>query len=165
MTNYGIQNLYKKNNIKFIETEVGDKHVLKEMVKSGSSFGGESSGHILIPVSNGFYIGDGIVTLISLLEVIFKQDKTIDELKEEIISIPGKLFNTKVANKKIFLEDKINAKVFLDLKKMLGSNGRLLLRPSGTENLIRLLIEHEDAEQIEILSKYFYDNINKNTIV
>ena len=48
MTNYGIQSLYKKNNIKFIETEVGDKHVLKEMVKSGSDFGGESSGHILI---------------------------------------------------------------------------------------------------------------------
>ena len=165
MTNYGIQNLYKKNNIKFIETEVGDKHVLKEMIKLGSSFGGESSGHILIPVSNGFYIGDGIITLISLLEVIFKQDKTIDELKEEIISIPSKLFNTKVMDKKIFLEDKINTKVFLDLEKMIGSNGRLLLRPSGTENLIRLLIEHKDAEQIEILSKYFYDNINKNTTV
>ena len=165
MTNHGIQNLYKKNNIKFIETDVGDKYVLKEMIKSGSSFGGESSGHILIPVSNGFYIGDGIITLISLLEVIFKQDKTIDELKEEIISIPSKLFNTKVMDKKIFLEDKINTKVFLDLEKMIGSNGRLLLRPSGTENLIRLLIEHKDAEQIEILSKYFYDNINKNTTV
>jgi len=165
MTNYGIQSLYKKNNIKFIETEVGDKHVLKEMVKSGSDFGGESSGHILIPVSNDFYIGDGIITLISLLEVIFKQDKTIDELKEEIISIPSKLFNTEVMDKKIFLEDKINTKVFLDLEKMIGSNGRLLLRPSGTENLIRLLIEHKDAEQIEILSKYFYDNINKNTTV
>ena len=165
MTNYGIQNLYKKNNIKFIETEVGDKYVLKEMVKSGSSFGGESSGHILIPITNDFYIGDGIITLIGLLEVIFKHDKTIDELKEEITSIPSKLFNTKVTDKKIFLEDKINTKVFLDLEKMIGSNGRLLLRPSGTENLIRLLIEHEDAEKIEILSKYFYDNINENTIV
>ena len=165
MTNYGIQNLYKENKIEFIETEVGDKYVLKEMVKSGSSLGGESSGHILIPVANDFYVGDGIITLISLLEVIFKQDKTIDELKEEIISAPSKLFNTKVIDKKIFLEDKVNAKVFLDLEKMVGANGRLLLRPSGTENLIRLLIEHEDAEKIEILSKYFYDNINKNTIV
>ena len=165
MTNYGIQNLYKENNIRFIETEVGDKHVLKEMIKSGSNLGGESSGHILIPVANDFYIGDGIITLISLLEVIFKQDKTIDELKEEIISAPSKLFNTKVIDKKIFLEDKINAKVFLDLEKMVGPNGRLLLRPSGTENLIRLLIEHEDAKQIEILSKYFYDNINKDTTV
>jgi len=165
MTNHGIQNLYKKNNIKFIETDVGDKYVLKEMIKLGSSFGGESSGHILIPVSSSFYVGDGIVTLISLLEVIFKQDKSIDELKEDIISIPGKLFNIKVTDKKGFLKDKINIKVFLDLEKMVRPNGRLLLRPSGTENLIRLLIEHEDAEQIEILSKYFYDNINKNTTV
>ena len=78
MTNFGIQSLYKKNNIKFIETQVGDKYVLNEMIKSGSSFGGESSGHILVPVFDNFYIGDGIITLINLLEVIFKQEKDIN---------------------------------------------------------------------------------------
>ena len=165
MTNYGIQDLYKKNDIKFIETEVGDKNVLKEMIRSGSMFGGESSGHILGQIDNGLYIGDGIITLIYLLEVLFKQERTIDQLKDEIISIPSKLFNTKVANKKKFLEDESNIKTLLDLEKMIGTNGRILLRPSGTENLVRLLIEHEDVHQIEILSKYFYDNINKNTLV
>ena len=83
MTNFGIQSLYKKNNIKFIETQVGDKYVLNEMIKSGSSFGGESSGHILVPVFDNFYIGDGIITLINLLEVIFKQEKNINSLKKE----------------------------------------------------------------------------------
>tara|TARA_B100001564_G_C20664141_1_gene682934 strand:+ start:1626 stop:3053 length:1428 start_codon:yes stop_codon:yes gene_type:complete len=165
MTNYGIQDLYKKNDIKFIETEVGDKNVLKEMLCSRSMFGGESSGHILGLLDNGLYIGDGIITLIYLLEVLFKQERTIDQLKDEIISIPSKLFNTKVINKKKFLEDELNIKIFSDLEKMIGTNGRMLLRPSGTENLIRLLIEHHDAHQIEILSEYFYDNINKNTIV
>ncbi len=165
MTNYGIQNLYKNNNIKFIETDVGDKYVLKEMIQSGSDFGGESSGHILVPVFNDLYIGDGIITLINLLEVIFKQDRSIDDLKREIISIPSKLFNTRVDNKKVFLEDDKNLKVFSELKRMIGDEGRILLRASGTENLIRLLIEHKDVTQIEILSKYFYDNINKNTIV
>ncbi len=165
MTNYGIQELYKKNSIKFIETEVGDKYVLKEMIRSESMFGGESSGHILGRTNNGLYIGDGIITLIHLLEVLFKQDKTIDQLKNEIISIPSKLFNTKVINKKKFLENELNVKIFSDLENMIGSNGRMLLRPSGTENLIRLLIEHKDVNQIEILYKYFYDNINKNTIV
>ncbi len=165
MTNYGIQNLYKNNNIKFIETDVGDKHVLKEMIQSGSDFGGESSGHVLVPVFNDLYVGDGIITLINILEVIFKQDKTIDDLKREIISIPSKLFNTRVANKKIFLEDGNNIEVFAELKKMIGNEGRILLRPSGTEKLIRLLIEHKDIKQIEKLSKYFYDNINKDTIV
>ena len=110
MTNYGIQDLYKKHNIKFTETHVGDKYVLKEMIKSNSSFGGESSGHILIQVLNGLYIGDGIITLINLLEVLFKQDKNIDQLKKEIISIPSKLLNIKVNNKKKFLEDEINIK-------------------------------------------------------
>ena len=165
MTNFGIQSLYKKNNIKFIETQVGDKYVLNEMIKSGSSFGGESSGHILVPVFDNFYIGDGIITLINLLEVIFKQEKNIDSLKKEIISIPSKLFNIKVINKEKFIEDAQNIKVTKDLKKMLNDEGRILLRPSGTENLVRLLIEHRNPKQIEILSEYFYDNINKNTIV
>ena len=164
MTNYGIQDLYKKHNIKFTETHVGDKYVLKEMIKSNSSFGGESSGHILIQVLNGLYIGDGIITLINLLEVLFKQDKNIDQLKKEIISIPSKLLNIKVNNKKKFLEDEINIKLFSDLERMLGPDGRILLRPSGTENLIRLLLEHKDSEKIEILSQHFYDNINKHTL-
>ena len=56
-------------------------------------------------------------------------------------------------------------KVIKDLKKMLNEEGKILLRPSGTENLVRLLIEHKTHKQIEILSEYFYDNINKNTIV
>ena len=165
MTNYGIQDLYKKNNIKFIEAAVGDKYVLKKMIKSHSSFGGESSGHILVPVHNGLYIGDGIITLVHLLEVLFKQKKNIDELKKEIISIPSVLLNINVNDKKKFLEDKVNIKVFSDLNEMMDINGRLLLRASGTENLIRLLIEHKSDRKIEILSKYFYDNINKNTIV
>ena len=165
MTNYGIQNLYKKNEIKFIEANVGDKHVLKDMIQSDSNYGGESSGHILSKVFNGLYVGDSIITLIRVLEVLFKQDKNIDQLKDEIISIPSKLFNTEVINKEMFLEDEINKKVFSQLKDMIGNEGRMLLRPSGTENLVRLLIEHKDDREIEKLSNYFYGNINKNTIV
>jgi phosphoglucosamine mutase len=103
--------------------------------------------------------------LINLLEVIFKQEKNINSLKKEITSIPSKLFNIKVINKEKFIEDSQNIKVTKDLKKMLNEEGRILLRPSGTENLVRLLIEHRNPKQIEILSEYFYDNINKNTIV
>ena len=165
MTNFGIQSLYKKNNINFIETAVGDKYVLKEMMNSGSTLGGESSGHILVRVFDNFYVGDSIITLINLLEVIFKQDKSIDYLKKEIISIPSKLFNIQVIDKQKFMEDMQNIKVIKDLKQMLDEEGRILLRPSGTENLVRLLIEHTNPQQIEILSKYFYDNINKNTTV
>ena len=99
------------------------------------------------------------------MEVLFKQDKNIDQLKDEIISIPSKLFNIEVIDKEIFLEDEINKKVFSQLKNMIGNEGRMLLRPSGTENLVRLLIEHKDDREIEKLSNYFYGNINKNTIV
>ena len=165
MTNYGIQDLYKKNDIKFIETKVGDKYVLKEMINTKSMFGGESSGHILGQTGSGLYIGDGIITLIYLLEVLFKQDRNIDQLKDEIVSIPSKLINIKVYDKSKFLDDELNTKILIELKKMIGADGRMLIRSSGTENLIRLLIEHKDRDQIEILCQYFYDNINKNTIL
>ena len=77
MTNYGIQNLYKKNEIKFIEANVGDKHVLKDMIQSDSKYGGESSGHILSQVFNGLYVGDSIITLIRVLEVYLNKIKIL----------------------------------------------------------------------------------------
>ena len=93
-----------------------------------------------------------------------KLGKDTMEKKYKKVLIIGASSDIGIETCKKFLENESNIKIFIDLENMIGSNGRMLLRPSGTENLIRLLIEHKDVNQIEILYKYFYDNINKNTI-
>ena len=82
-------------------------------------------------------------------------------MTQSIPVTPSKLFNQKVINKTEFLSDKHNKKVFATLVNEIGGDGRILIRPSGTENLIRVLIEHHDVDKIDELEMYFYDNIKQ----
>ena len=161
MTNHGIQSLYKKLNIKFIEAKVGDKHVVEEMIKNNSYIGGESSGHIIINDFNNLYVGDGIITMINLISALINIESSLSELKQEIQLIPSKLINIKIKDKLGFMRNQNNIKVMQELENQINNRGRIVLRPSGTEELIRLLIEHENESEIKILLDYFYDNINK----
>lgn len=163
MTNYGIQSAYKEEGIDFHVTEVGDKFVYQKMSEIKAEIGGESSGHIITTDFTNIPIGDGIITLINLLEILEKTRLDFDELKKSTsnIVIPNKLINIAVTNKKKFMENKINKKVFLDLENKVANSGRILIRASGTENLIRLLIEHKNSEEINKLEKHFCDNIQK----
>ena len=128
-----------------------------------AEIGGESSGHIITTDFTNIPIGYGIITLINLLEILEKTRLDFDELKKSTsnIVIPNKLINIAVTNKKEFMENKINKKVFLDLENKVANSGRILIRASGTENLIRLLIEHKNSEEINKLEKHFCDNIQK----
>ena len=163
MTNYGIQSAYKKAGIDFHATNVGDKFVYQKMTDISAEIGGESSGHITITDFIDIPIGDGIITLINLLEVLSKTELGLDDFKKATSKIvtPSKLINIPVENKKEFMENKINQKIFIDLENRVTNLGRILIRESGTENLIRLLIEHKDSKEIEKLEKYFCDNIQK----
>ena len=162
MTNYGIQSLYKKLNIKFIEAKVGDKNVVEEMIKNNAYIGGESSGHIIINDFNNLYVGDGLITMINLISSLINMEQSLSELKKEIQPIPSKLINIKIKDKLGFMNNQNNIRVIQELENKINNRGRIILRPSGTEELIRLLIEHENESEIEILLNYFYDNINKN---
>ena len=163
MTNYGIQSAYKKAGIDFHATNVGDKFVYQKMTDISAEIGGESSGHIITTDFIDIPIGDGIITLIDLLEVLSKTELSLDDFKKATSKIvtPSKLINIPVKNKTEFMENKINQKIFIDLENRVTNLGRILIRESGTENLIRLLIEHQDSEEIEKLEKYFCDNIQK----
>ena len=133
------------------------------MTDISAEIGGESSGHIITTDFIDIPIGDGIITLIDLLEVLSKTELSLDDFKKATSKIvtPSKLINIPVKNKTEFMENKINQKIFIDLENRVTNLGRILIRESGTENLIRLLIEHQDSEEIEKLEKYFCDNIQK----
>ncbi len=163
MTNYGIQSAYKELGIDFFATNIGDKFVYQKMKEIGAEIGGESSGHIITTDFIKIPIGDGIITLVNLLEVLSESKLNLDDYKQitSDIIIPSKLINIAVSNKEDFMNNKKNKKVFVDLEKKSGEFGRILIRASGTEDLIRLLIENQSSEEISKLEKYFYDNIQK----
>lgn len=163
MTNFGIQSAYKKLGIDFHATNVGDKFVFEKMTDINAKIGGESSGHIITTDFINIPIGDGIITLINLLETLIKTKKNLDDLKKVTSKsiIPSKLINLPVLNKEKFMRDEVNRKVFSELENKVINSGRVLIRASGTENLIRLLIEHQDLNEINKLEKYFCDNIQK----
>ena len=164
MTNYGIHSAYEELGINFHATDIGDKFVYEKMEETNAEIGGESSGHIITTDFIDIPIGDGIITLINLLEVLSKsKEKNLNDLKKITSKhiIPSKLINIPVSDKDKFMKDMINQKVFSELERKVINSGRVLIRASGTENLIRLLIEHQDLNEINKLEKYFCDNIQK----
>ena len=163
MTNFGIQKAYDEIGINLIKTDVGDKYVLQKMKEIDSIIGGESSGHIILNNVIDYPIGDALLTTLYLLKIMnhYKNNISLDDMTQSIPVTPSKLFNQKVINKTEFLSDKHNKKVFATLVNEIGGDGRILIRPSGTENLIRVLIEHHDVDKIDELEMYFYDNIKQ----
>ncbi len=159
MTNYGIREAYKDAGIDFIETNVGDINVVNKMREYDCSFGGESSGHIIFNDFKDFFYGDSMITLINVIKLLLNSKKSLFELQKHINKIPSELINIRVNNKSNFLSNKKNISVISHTKEQIGSNGRLLVRPSGTENVIRFLIEHTEKREINVLKNYLYDNI------
>ncbi len=159
MTNFGIREAYKELMINFVETDVGDINILNIMRENGAQYGGESSGHIIINDFDGFLFGDAIVTFINVLCLLNYHKKSLHELSSSIHKTPSELLNIKTSNKSKFLSDANNKFVLSEIEKKIGENGRILVRPSGTENIVRILIEYNNKEKISLLKKYICDNI------
>ena len=148
MSNLGLRKFCKENDINFVETKVGDRYVLEEMLKSDYIIGGEQSGHIIFLDYNP--TGDGILTSLMLLMVAFEKNKKISELASIIKIYPQVLINAQVSNEKKYLfkeDEEINKKIE-ELEKEFSGNGRVLIRASGTEPLVRVMIEGENQEYI-----------------
>ena len=148
MSNMGLNKFSKDNNIEFKQTKVGDRYVLEEMLKNGYNLGGEQSGHIILLDYNP--TGDGILTSIMLILILLKNKCKLSKLKQDIKIYPQALVNAKVNNSKKngYAEDKEIVEAIKKLEEEFKDNGRVLIRPSGTESLIRVMIEGEEQSYI-----------------
>lgn len=161
MSNIGLEVALNSINVKLLRTSVGDKYVLQSLLETGSSVGGEQSGHIIFPEKS--LVGDGMMTTLFLLETLFETKKSLSELTAGFQRFPQILVNVKVKEKRPFEEVKEIAEAANKVEAELGSKGRLLLRYSGTENLARVMIEGEDQIEIERQANWLADVI-KNAL-
>lgn len=142
MANLGLFKALEKEEIETTITAVGDKYVFEEMQKSGCILGGEQSGHIIF--SRYLPTGDGLLTALQLLKVMSKSEKSLVQLVEGLNIFPQLLVNVKVQDKKSALASETLKKEIDLVTAELGDSGRILVRPSGTEPLIRVMVEAEN---------------------
>ena len=148
MSNLGLNKYAKENGLQLLQTKVGDRYVLEKMLKEGYNLGGEQSGHVILLDYNP--TGDGILTSLMLIKTILEEKKKASELGDLIKLYPQVLINAKVnSEKKYDYEQNKDIKEAIEkLEKEFAGNGRVLIRPSGTEPLVRVMIEGEDQEYI-----------------
>ena len=149
MSNLGLNKFAEANNINFVQTKVGDRYVLEEMLKNGYNLGGEQSGHVICLDYNP--TGDGILTSILLIRAMLEQNKTASEISSIMKAYPQVLVNARIKNDKKD-EYKNDPEIKAEIEKLeneFSGNGRVLIRASGTEPLIRVMIEGENQEYIK----------------
>lgn len=152
MSNMGLDIASEELGINLIKTKVGDRYVLEEMLKGGYKIGGEQSGHVILLDYNT--TGDGLMTALSLSKVLKKSGKKASELRSQMKVLPQVLVNAKVANNMKNLheiDDEIKSAIE-KVEEELHGRGRVLIRASGTEPLIRVMLEGEDLEAIEAMA-------------
>lgn len=149
MSNIGLYKAFDREEIKYEKTNVGDKYVYENMAANGHSLGGEQSGHIIF--SKHATTGDGILTSLKLMEVILEKKTTMGNLASEVKIYPQLLENLRVTDKDIVLNHPDVLATKKEVEEALGNDGRILVRASGTEPLLRVMVE---AESQELCTKY-----------
>ncbi|MDI6800591.1 MAG: phosphoglucosamine mutase [Thermodesulfovibrionales bacterium] len=144
MSNLGLERYLERLDIRLIRTKVGDRYVVEEMKRGGYNLGGEQSGHIIFFDYNT--TGDGPVTALQILCLMRKKNKLISELTSNIDLYPQVLLNVPVSDKKKLEDVPAIKKVIDESVKKLGNRGRILVRPSGTESKIRVMVEADDLD-------------------
>lgn len=149
MSNLGLNKYARDNGLELLQTKVGDRYVLEEMLKDGFNLGGEQSGHVILLDYNP--TGDGILTSLMLIKSILEENKKASQMAQMVKLYPQVLVNAKVNSEKKygFKDDKEIKNAIEKLEKEFAGNGRVLIRPSGTEPLVRVMIEGEDQKYIQ----------------
>lgn len=158
MSNYGLEKAILSLGIPFLRSNVGDRYVLEMLREKDWKIGGEASGHIVC--LDKTTTGDGIVAALQVLSIMVKQGKTLQELTQDITLLPQSLVNLKTDHAALLAS---NAQVILavkDLETRMKGEGRVLLRPSGTEPLLRVMVEGKDEAVVRQQSQKLCDDIN-----
>ncbi|MGB2463770.1 MAG: phosphoglucosamine mutase [Candidatus Puniceispirillaceae bacterium] len=146
MSNLGLETVLAKHNIGFERAPVGDRYIYERMVKTGSNLGGEPSGHVLLPQLTR--TGDGLIAALQILSVICRTGKPASELLSCFTPIPQRLVNLRDIDMAVLSDKRVTAQVAA-VEAELGGQGRVLLRPSGTEPLIRVMVEAVDKARLD----------------
>ena len=151
MSNIGLEVALRSRGLQLVRTDVGDKYVLDELIRSGANLGGEQSGHIILPQLS--LAGDGMITTLCLLRAMTEAEKSLHELTDGFTSYPQILMNVNVLEKRPFAEVEEIRNVIDETEAKLADKGRLLLRYSGTEPVARIMIEGDDQSTIEAYAR------------
>lgn len=149
MANLGFFKTMEDSSINTTKTAVGDRYVVEEMIRGGYNLGGEQSGHIIFLDHNT--TGDGLLTGLQLLNIMKESGKPLSELKQVMVKYPQTLVNVPVADKSKLSGNAAIEQAIKDVEAELAGNGRVLVRPSGTEPIVRVMAEGPDAEQLDQL--------------
>lgn len=159
MTNIGFDIAMEEHGINVVKTKVGDRYVVEEMRKSGFTLGGEQSGHIIF--FNRSSTGDGCLSALQVLALMKKSGRKVSELARVMRSYPQVLVNVMVSQKRPVEKMLGVCRAISDAEKSLGSDGRVLVRYSGTENKCRVMIEGRDQAEIRVLAEDIADKISE----
>ncbi|MFC1795522.1 hypothetical protein ACFL1V_00260 [Pseudomonadota bacterium] len=164
MSNLGLELALKERNIPFLRTPVGDRHIHRALVENSWTLGGEASGHILS--LDRASTGDGIVSALQVLEVMVSSGKSLAELKQGMQKFPQTMINVPVSTDgqaRLSSSDRISAAV-RDIEAEMNGRGRVILRPSGTEPLIRVTLEGADSGLVERLANQLADTVREELL-
>ena len=164
MSNLGFFQMAEREGIHVEQTKVGDRYVLERMKEIGASLGGEQSGHVIFLDENT--TGDGLLSALHLLECMVETGKPLSELSGIMEVLPQALVNAKVPNhkKEHYMDYPEIAEAIEELEKEFAGNGRVLIRPSGTEPLVRVMIEGKDQKKIQEACESLAELIQKTLL-
>jgi phosphoglucosamine mutase len=146
MSNIGLELALKAIDVELVRCQVGDKYVMEEMLKRGASLGGEQSGHVIF--SDYLFTGDGLCTALQVMRVLAATRRTLGDLAADLITFPQVLVNVRVREKADVTKVAALAGLIARVESQLSGHGRLLVRYSGTEPLLRIMLEGRDAGEI-----------------
>jgi phosphoglucosamine mutase len=160
MSNIGLEIALRESGIDLVRCPVGDKYVMEEMLKRDLSIGGEQSGHIIF--SDHLFTGDGIATALSVLDVMADTGRELADLASQLVSYPQVLVNVRVREKKELRSVQAIADAMDRVEQRLAGQGRLLVRYSGTEPLLRVMIEGRDQQEIQGWASEIADSVKQH---